>query len=654
VKAEAAEGSRDDVSARATPEGVVDPALGTLLTWVILALLNQLLIAVLLPGTGLGVALQHRAFDAGQFLAAAAASFVAVRGFTHLEARVPWLRPWYTRTLGLALVALAIVWLTIPNDLANYAERTDQTVESVRRFAAPPLACAVALVFVLGRFARGWLRLGFAAAGAALATANALIIPEDYLGLHLLAALISVLLLSSALVGLPLRHGSRRLQWVAFGIVAICGVGSLLAVPSETVRRRLYRLPSSALAPFVTRAPATNREGSRIPESIRNSPWFRSREKLPPIAATPSLSRPKPNVVLFFTIDAFRASLLTDRKTAKAFPNLNALRKKSAYFVEARSPASSTDSTMASIFSGRYISSLEWNPDKTSPERLIDPALRFPELLTKAGVSTLLISGRLGRIFGGSGIPRGFQREINVTEKKKPGKFIVDKVIERLDAGVTGPLFIFAHFIEPHGPYTLAGTHGTPFQRYVREAQLVDKELGRLLARIKELGLENNVSLIISADHGEGFGEHGTYNHAKTIYEELVRVPLIVHLPATKPREFTEPAAVIDAGPTILDLFGVETPGTFMGQSLVPLLTGDAESLSRPIGLDTGRQIQSLCFRNGLKVIHDLRKGTLEVYDLKRDPRERNNLVESGRDDVETAIAATELFFEVHRWKGTP
>jgi arylsulfatase A-like enzyme len=153
--------------------------------------------------------------------------------------------------------------------------------------------------------------------------------------------------------------------------------------------------------------------------------------------------------------------------------------------------------------------------------------------------------------------------------------------------------------------------------------------------------------LIVSSDHGEAFGDHGTHEHAKSLYEELTHVPLFVASPVVAPRKVEDRVSLVDLGPTILDLFGLDAPAAFLGQSLVPLLAGGSATLTRPIFAE-GRLRRALTLPDGTKVIEDLRRKTVEVYDLASDPKETRNLfdVEPARGDA--ALAALRAFFAAH------
>lgn len=172
--------------------------------------------------------------------------------------------------------------------------------------------------------------------------------------------------------------------------------------------------------------------------------------------------------------------------------------------------------------------------------------------------------------------------------------------------------------------------------------------LGVAAGLLAAADLAERTALIVSADHGEAFEEHGQRYHATSLYEEVLRVPLLIAVPGIPARTIDTPVTLVDVGPTILDLFGLSTPGTFMGESLVPLLRGETPALSRPIVADAGRRMQAMVFADGVKAIRDLHLDTVEVYDLQRDPEERHNRVGDDGFAYRPYLDTLQLFFEVH------
>src|SRR5262249_17800725 len=157
----------------------------------------------------------------------------------------------------------------------------------------------------------------------------------------------------------------------------------------------------------------------------------------------------------------------------------------------------------------RYYSQLYWtsrpgeNPESVYPHK--DPSPRFPELLAKAGVATVTFTGMPGLV-NDYGSVRGFSEERFVPGRNFAGAHeIMPPLLQRLAAPADGPLFLYAHFTDAHAPYDRAGTHGSQFERYVRELGLVDAQIGRLLDLLRDKGLEGRTTVIVSADHGEAF-----------------------------------------------------------------------------------------------------------------------------------------------------
>src|SRR5262249_38164924 len=155
---------------------------------------------------------------------------------------------------------------------------------------------------------------------------------------------------------------------------------------------------------------------------------------------------------------------------------------------------------------------------------------RFPELLARAGVPTVTFASARWLV-GEFGVVKGFTEETvlapeHVRTTPPAAREIADHVIARLEAHRSGPLFLFVDFMDAHAPYDRGGTDCAPFTCYVREVALIDREIGRIDQAVERLGLAGRTTLIVSSDHGDAFGEHGTTDHGVTLYDELLRVPL--------------------------------------------------------------------------------------------------------------------------------
>jgi arylsulfatase A-like enzyme len=242
---------------------------------------------------------------------------------------------------------------------------------------------------------------------------------------------------------------------------------------------------------------------------------------------------------------------------------------------------------------------------------------------------------------------------------------LVDKAITYLERNAEGNFFLWVHLVDPHDPYVARGSyrreaqkargHGV-FPRYdsgptvdLRKGRMVgpgerrrlenlydleirytDDEVGRLLACLERLGLDGNTMVILTADHGEEFWEHGNVNHGHSLYEELLHIPLIIRPPTGYPvaqKHLSGVVRLIDVAPTVLDFLGIGRPSFWEGESLLPMMRGE-ETGQRPAfaGSLVYYQEQKSVRLGHYKYILTPLTGEEELYDLETDPRERVNL----------------------------
>ncbi len=169
--------------------------------------------------------------------------------------------------------------------------------------------------------------------------------------------------------------------------------------------------------------------------------------------------------------------------------------------------------------------------------------------------------------------------------------------------------------------------------RYLGEISLLDAQVGRLLAALDRLGLADDTLVIYTTDHGDMCGGHRMIDKHFILYDDVVRVPLFVRWPGHVPAGRTCEAFVshfIDLASTILDLAGVPVPDTFQGQSLKPILLGEAEDTGRPdifagyhgnqMGLFSQRMVRDRRWKYVWNATAED-----ELYDLETDPGELEN-----------------------------
>jgi arylsulfatase A-like enzyme len=176
---------------------------------------------------------------------------------------------------------------------------------------------------------------------------------------------------------------------------------------------------------------------------------------------------------------------------------------------------------------------------------------------------------------------------------------------------------------------------------YEGEVHAADRQFGAFLAQLRFFDLYDESLIILVGDHGEEFNEHGGFDHGRTLYEELLRVPLLVKLPRSwgLAGRIATPVSTVDIAPTILEIAGGRLPGGgFQGTSLLPAARG--ESREQPLFAETHVDAVDLkaallgtvkCIANAAGVDRNARRvPRFESFDLARDPYERTPLPASG------------------------
>jgi arylsulfatase A-like enzyme len=354
-------------------------------------------------------------------------------------------------------------------------------------------------------------------------------------------------------------------------------------------------------------------------------------------------------------------------------PEIDRLAAEGVLFEQAYTPAVYTLSAIASLWTSLHHE--QHHSGARHSEPLPAGPLTVPELLRVRGVHTagFVANPSAGRPFG---LHTGFAEFHELY--REGGRFVgvpraeafrphLERFLAERRGG--GRFLAYVHFLEPHFPYdpeppfdTLfgandplpesarrsqgwiravnAGAEATPAQRdhlvrlYDGNLAAVDHELGRVRALLEASGLLERTVLIVSADHGEALGEHGFIGHAPQVYEEAVHIPLVVRFPkgttaaGVRLRGFVD---LLDLGPTLLDIFGIAWPEgvpRLEGRSLLPMVAGapgkpsvvSRSMAERPVfGLREGR----------FKLVHSLRDGKSELYDLVSDPGERSDLADA-------------------------
>jgi arylsulfatase A-like enzyme len=403
-------------------------------------------------------------------------------------------------------------------------------------------------------------------------------------------------------------------------------------------------------------------------------------------SASPEADERRPDILLI-VIDTLRRDHLGaygwSRDTS---PSIDALASDAFRFDRAYASAPWTQPSVASILTGLYPTA----HGLTRIARLPDSLDTLPERLSRNGYRTAAIVSHvlLARIYN---FHQGFDdftvaaalptHEVISTER------VTDRATESLErlAKDPEPYFLFVHYFDPHYQYQRHPEHGfssesagrlvggedietlrtimetaTPEELqfvldvYDEEIRHTDAGVGRLLEKLRALGRYDDTLIVVTADHGEEFLDHGWLGHTRSLYEELVRVPLIIRPPARHlgARVVDTPVSLAAIAPTILELAGVDSPsGPGRTASLLPWLQHPASSPDQTdatgtgVGAPSGSAIfvevdfTSMDPRNEMKttrkkaliegdhkLIRDDLSGRIELYDLSVDPREQEDL----------------------------
>jgi len=186
--------------------------------------------------------------------------------------------------------------------------------------------------------------------------------------------------------------------------------------------------------------------------------------------------------------------------------------------------------------------------------------------------------------------------------------------------------------------------------RYDQEVFYTDLWVKKLLDFVEAQPYGKDTYVIVSADHGEAFGEHGMYKHAFELWDVLTHVPLMVCGPGIKPQRVVERRSHIDVVPTILDLMGQKVPSELPGKSLVAELTGkeppkDREPIYLELTEDSHNPPRRAVILGDYKLIWSGAE-KFQLYDLKQDPGEQKDLSKSWPPQLERMVAAYHAFWD--------
>lgn len=417
----------------------------------------------------------------------------------------------------------------------------------------------------------------------------------------------------------------------------------------------------------------------------------------PPLGATADSSTRKPvleelNVILIVVDTLSSRYLGCYNQTQKNSPVIDRLAKEGALFVQSFSVAPWTKPSLASIFTGVMPSE---HGITAAGDRLAEDRKLLGEMLKERGFRTagfashVYLSQRFGLAQG-----LDFYKQVNKSKRIHSAitsAQVSDLAIEWMKEKSDRPFFLFLHYFDPHFNYihhkdfNFTSDYKGPLSEsismveltkrtkhlkaadveflknlYREEIAFTDHHIGRVIEAVKALGAAKNTLVVLTADHGEEFMEHGSFNHTKTLYDELLSVPLIFYLPGTiEPRQVKHPVTQLDIVPTLLSLSKrPESAAGWSGISLAPALFGQEIPSDRDLfhevsysSVKNRKNVEHdiIGIRSGrYKLLHDRNRKRTSLYDLKSDPLEQRDLSKSEPKIAEDLLARLKPLEEHH------
>jgi choline-sulfatase len=380
-----------------------------------------------------------------------------------------------------------------------------------------------------------------------------------------------------------------------------------------------------------------------------------------PLSTTSPIPPAKRNV-LFLTIDSLRADMPWNGYSRPIAPNLTALAEKCANYTNAYSISSYTAKSVAVFLSGQYPSTLYRNGFFFAGYGNANQFMA--ETLSAQGVATMAFHGHM-YFARAKGLEQGFGEWRIVsgidfdpqTDNHVTGEKMTKLGIELLGKPElkTKQFFAWGHYMDPHDQYNRheeAPNFGNKARdRYDQEIFYTDLQIKKLLDFVNEQAFAKDTYVVISADHGEAFGEHGMYKHAFELWEALTRVPLLVCGPGIKPQRITERRSHIDLVPTFYELLGQPAPANLPGKSLLPELTGHEPPKNRePIYLelteDSHNPPRRALINGDYKLIWSGPRDKFQLFNLTKDPGEEKELSKDEPDQLKVQIATYHAFWD--------
>ncbi len=336
---------------------------------------------------------------------------------------------------------------------------------------------------------------------------------------------------------------------------------------------------------------------------------------------------------LFITVDAMRADLVNRQVGGRqVLPFIDSLREESADFRRAYAPAPMTHFSVFSFLSGWYPSQVIGSQGGFSRARLIT------QTLGDNGIETRGCYPKGMLIAGGEKFSR-FDLGFKTSSLHPWDDLSIQATFEQLRPQNEGPWFAYLHIMLPHHPYNKAlpefRAGNSEFENYAAEVRQADDFIKKLFEKFRAAGFADTMWMAVAADHGEEFGEHGSYRHSTQVFEESVHVPLVITGKGVVAKRHDQVVSLVDLAPTLHHFFQlpVGKSTVYAGRSWLPLALGkpDEGRSARVLVENPPRHLSRFNSRSALvgpkkKLIADERSRRLLLFDLSRDPKEKEEV----------------------------
>jgi arylsulfatase A-like enzyme/Tfp pilus assembly protein PilF len=350
--------------------------------------------------------------------------------------------------------------------------------------------------------------------------------------------------------------------------------------------------------------------------------------------------------LLLITLDTTRADHLGCYGDSQArTPNLDRLAAEGVRFARVYAPAPLTLPSHASILTGLYPAThgVRNNGHQLSDKwRTLAEVLKAQGFATAAFVSSFSVDSRFG-------IGRGFDVYDDTFEAQAPLKGAnaerrAEATFARfsrwLEKSGPGRFFAWVHYYDPHLPYDPPAPYREEFsgRPYDGEIAYMDRYVGAVIEALRSKGLLDRTLVVVAGDHGEGLGDKAETGHGIFLYDETLRVPLIVRDPAAFPRPRVVPSEVrlVDVAPTILDTLGLEAGApALQGRSLVPWIRNKTRQDLDSV-VETFYPRENFGWSEMVGIVSGpwkyIQAPRPELYDLSADPGEKTDLATASPD----------------------